>query len=253
MNATIKRSTQQARRYSLVYDSYAVDDVSVEIFDPDHWGQAAKRHDEGRGSVWFITDVDRHWVLKHYLRGGLFKDLLTDRYLFTGFDRSRMIREFDMLCEMKRRSLPVPRPIAAMAVRSGPLFYRGAMITERLQNSTSLASLISCEEVSDQMWFDVGSTIGQFHGASVLHRDLNVTNILRRGGDWYLIDFDKCCFVGGGANTRWRQDNLSRFQRSIRKLSEETNQSLDQKQWRVFKEGYESVLAASQTDSGSVV
>jgi 3-deoxy-D-manno-octulosonic acid kinase len=246
MNATIKRSTQQARRYSLVYDSYAVDDVSVEIFDPDHWGQAAKRHDEGRGSVWFITDVDRHWVLKHYLRGGLFKDLLTDRYLFTGFDRSRMIREFDMLCEMKRRSLPVPRPIAAMAVRSGPLFYRGAMITERLQNSTSLASLISCEEVSDQMWFDVGSTI-------VLHRDLNVTNILRRGGDWYLIDFDKCCFVGGGATTRWRQDNLSRFQRSIRKLSKETNHSLDQKQWRVFKEGYESALAASQTDSGSVV
>jgi 3-deoxy-D-manno-octulosonic acid kinase len=253
MNASIKRSTQQERRYCLVYDSCAVDDVSMGIFDPDHWGQMAKRHDEGRGSVWFITDVDRHWVLKHYLRGGLFKDLLTDRYLFTGFDRSRMIREFDMLCEMKRRSLPVPRPIAAMAVRSGPLFYRGAMITERLQNSTSLASLISCEEVSDQMWFDVGSTIGQFHGASVLHRDLNVTNILRRGGDWYLIDFDKCCFVGGGANTRWRQDNLSRFQRSIRKLSEETNQSLDQKQWRVFKEGYESVLAASQTDSGSVV
>ena len=253
MNASIKRSTQQERRYCLVYDSCAVDDVSMGIFDPDHWGQMAKRHDEGRGSVWFITDVDRHWVLKHYLRGGLFKDLLTDRYLFTGFDRSRMIREFDMLCEMKRRSLPVPRPIAAMAVRSGPLFYRGAMITERLQNSTSLASLISCEEVSDQMWFDVGSTIGQFHSASVLHRDLNVTNILRRGGDWYLIDFDKCCFVGGGANTRWRQDNLSRFQRSIRKLSEETNQSLDQKQWRVFKEGYESVLAASQTDSGSVV
>ena len=253
MNATIKRSTQQARRYSLVYDRCAVDDVSGEIFEPDHWGQAAKRHDEGRGSVWCITDVDRHWVLKHYLRGGLFKDLLTDRYLFTGFDRSRMIREFDMLCEMKRRSLPVPRPIAAMAVRSGPLFYRGAMITEQLQNSTSLASLISCEEVSDQMWFDVGSTIGQFHGASVLHRDLNVTNILRRGGDWYLIDFDKCCFVGGGATTRWRQDNLSRFQRSIRKLSKETNQSLDQKQWRVFKEGYESALAASQTDSGSVV
>jgi len=252
MNASIKRSTQQERRYCLVYDSCAVDDVSMGIFDPDHWGQMAKRHDEGRGSVWFITDVDRHWVLKHYLRGGLFKDLLTDRYLFTGFDRSRMIREFDMLCEMKRRSLPVPRPIAAMAVRSGPLFYRGAMITERLQNSTSLASLISCEEVSDQMWFDVGSTIGQFHSASVLHRDLNVTNILRRGGDWYLIDFDKCCFVGGGANTRWRQDNLSRFQRSICKLSEETNQSLDQKQWRVFKEGYESVLAASQTDSGSV-
>lgn len=253
MNATIKRSTQQERRYSLVYDSCAVDDVSVGIFDPDHWGRAAMLHDEGRGSVWFITDADRHWVLKHYLRGGLLKDLLTDRYWFTGFARSRMIREFDMLCEMRRRSLPVPRPIAAMAVRSGPLFYRGALITERLQNSTSLASLISCGGVSAQMWFDVGSTIGQFHSASVLHSDLNVTNVLRRGDDWFLIDFDKCCFVDGGSNIRWRQDNLNRFQRSIRKVGKETNQGQDEEQWSVFKEGYESAFAASQADNGSVV
>ena len=246
MNETIKRSTQQERHYRLVYDSCAVDNASVEIFDPDHWVQSAIRHNEGRGSVWFIADAERQWVLKHYLRGGLFGNLLTDRYLFTGFDRSRMIREFDMLCAMGSQSLPVPRPIAALATRSGPLFYRGALITERLVNSTSLASLISIGQAPADMWFDVGSTIGKFHGANVFHHDLNVTNLLLYDGSWYLIDFDKCRFVPRESAVEWRQDNLKRFQRSIRKFDKGSAQSQLEKRWHVFTEGYESSLAAAK-------
>ena len=62
MNETIKRSTQQERHCCLVYDSCAVDNASVEIFDPDYWAQSATRHNEGRGSVWFIDDAERQWV-----------------------------------------------------------------------------------------------------------------------------------------------------------------------------------------------
>ena len=244
MNETIKRSTQQERHCCLVYDSCAVDNASVEIFDPDYWAQSATRHNEGRGSVWFIDDAERQWVLKHYLRGGLFRNFLTDRYLFTGFDRSRMIREFDMLCVMRSNALPVPKPIASLATRSGPLFYRGALITERLVNSTSLASLISTAQAPAEMWFDVGGTIGKFHGANVFHHDLNVTNLLLTDGTWYLIDFDKCRFVPGESASKWRQDNLKRFQRSIRKVDQASDQIQLEKRWRVFTEGYESSLAA---------
>ena len=244
MNETIKRSTQQERHYRLVYDSCAVDNASVEIFDPDYWAQSAVRHNEGRGSVWFIADTEKQWVLKHYLRGGLFGNLLTDRYLFTGFDRSRMIREFDMLCAMRSHALPVPKPIAALATRSGPLFYRGALITERLVNSASLASLMSLGQTPDDMWFEVGSIIGKFHHANVFHHDLNVTNLLLNDGNWYLIDFDKCRFATGESASNWRQDNLRRLQRSIRKVDQASDQIQFEKRWRVFTEGYESSLAA---------
>jgi len=243
MNETIKRSTQQERHYCLVYDSCAVDNASVAIFEPDYWAQSANRHNEGRGSVWFIADADKQWVLKHYLRGGLFRKLLTDRYLFTGFDRSRMIREFDMLCAMRSYALPVPRPIAALATRSGPLFYRGGLITERLVSSTSLASLIAIGQAPTDIWFDVGSTIGKFHDAHVFHHDLNVSNVLLYQGNWYLIDFDKCRFVPEESAVGWRQDNLKRFQRSICKVDQLSDQSQLEKRWRVFTEGYESTLA----------
>ena len=51
MNETIKRATQQERHYCLVYDSCAVDNASVEIFDPDYWAQFTFRHHDGSGSV----------------------------------------------------------------------------------------------------------------------------------------------------------------------------------------------------------
>ena len=44
----------------------------------------------GRGSVVFLRDSVRRWVLRHYRRGGAVASLLDDRYLWTGEERTRV-------------------------------------------------------------------------------------------------------------------------------------------------------------------
>ena len=55
----------------------------------------------GRGTVAFVRDGERRWVLRHYRRGGLVARLLDDRYLWTGADRTRAFREWRLLRELR--------------------------------------------------------------------------------------------------------------------------------------------------------
>jgi predicted Ser/Thr protein kinase len=56
----------------------------------------------------------------------------------------------------------------------------------------------------------------RFHDAGLDHADLNAHNILLDSrGDFWLIDFDKARLRAAGG---WREGNLQRLERSLRKL-----------------------------------
>ncbi|MFZ8975331.1 MAG: lipopolysaccharide kinase InaA family protein, partial [Pseudomonadales bacterium] len=116
MKSTTARAIQHQRDQYIVYDSCLVQDAKAALFDPLFWGDKASLHCEGRGAVWFLSAPEGQWVLKRYVRGGMMKNLLTDAYLFTGFARTRMVLEFNLLCQMRSLGLPVPTPVAAYAV-----------------------------------------------------------------------------------------------------------------------------------------
>jgi 3-deoxy-D-manno-octulosonic acid kinase len=171
---------------------------------------------QGRGQTCFFSYQDDRYVLRHYRRGGSMASWLDDRYLWTGLERTRAFREWQLLAKLRERRLPVPDPVAARVVRWG-VFYRADLVTREIQNSRTLATHLMRLPLSFEQWRKIGRNIRGFHEAGVFHADLNAHNILIDSlGKVFLIDFDKGAIRK--SSTRWKQSNLMRLHRSLLKL-----------------------------------
>lgn len=213
--------TLATRHGCIWYHPERVAEPTPALFDPRAWQTAARvtPAGAGRGAAWFISDGARELVLRGYRRGGAVGRLVHDWYLFTGARRTRPAREWRMLVFLESRDLPAPRPVAAQYVRSG-LVYRADMLTERLAGTRSLSEHLVRRPLDAAHWRDIGHTVRMFHDAGVWHADLNAHNILLGAdGRTYLIDFDRARLRSPGT---WRQANLDRLARSLRKLAAQT-------------------------------
>ena len=110
---------KQLENQYIIYDSSIVDDVGVEEFDIASYkakntvlGEAS-----GRGATYFVKRRELSCVLRHYHRGGMMASISKDRYWWTGVYNTRSWREWYLLVKLKDWDLPVPRAIAARAVR----------------------------------------------------------------------------------------------------------------------------------------
>lgn len=97
--------------------------------------------------------------------------------------------------------LPVPMPVAAIAEKKG-LFIRCSMLEERIEDSRSVAEIIAERALSAEETDAIGMTIRRFMDAGVYHSDLNIRNILLRGTEVFIIDFDKCALRRGDAGRK---------------------------------------------------
>ena len=214
----VREASRPITRGAMLYDASLGDHADERWFDPDRWhGRAAvDRQAGGRGSVTFLRDDARRWVLRHYRRGGAVARLLDDRYLYTGADRTRGFREWRLLKELATLGLPAPRPVAARYGRAGA-FYRADLLTEELPSRTTLAQALAAGPLPTQSWSDIGCCIGRFHAHGVRHADLNAHNIvLGAAHEVWLLDFDRGRIVPRGA---WEDAVLARLGRSLGKVT----------------------------------
>ena len=196
--------------------------------------QRARPVAAGRGGNWFIDADDGAWVLRHYRRGGFVARLVADRYLWTGYARSRSLREFRLLTELRAAALPVPRPLAARVVRRG-LVYRADLITEVLPGTVTLAARLALHAIDPAELGAVGRCVRAMHDMGVWHADLNAHNILLDdSGRVFLIDFDRARRRAGG---HWKAGNLARLRRSLDKLAG-PGQGFDPARWQTLLDGY---------------
>ncbi|MEL6466030.1 MAG: 3-deoxy-D-manno-octulosonic acid kinase [Pseudomonadota bacterium] len=199
--------------------------------------QAWQGSTEGRSQAHFFHYADRDMVLRHFHRGGLVGRLNRDLYLGLGADRSRALREFDLLAEMHAEGLPVPLPVAARYSPFGP-FYRADIITQRIPDAYTMQEVLEERALSSALWHRVGASVRRLHDHGVYHSDLNCRNILIDTSDkvWF-IDFDKCEKRAPGA---WAQANLERLKRSLRKTKTQTpSLHWNAKDWGELLSGYE--------------
>jgi 3-deoxy-D-manno-octulosonic acid kinase len=176
------------------------------------------------------------WILRHYRRGGLVGRFIEDSYAWTGPNRTRAFREWRLLADLRRRGLPVPRPVAARIIREG-LLYRADLLTVQIPGAVPMSALVGRDQLDSQTLRAIGRCIAQFHRAGVWHADLNAHNIqLDDQGRVYLLDFDKGRLTT--PRSRWQRANLRRLHRSLHKIADACGQAPDERVWTELMAGY---------------
>ncbi len=221
----------------MLYDTLRTSNFSAEFFDPEYW----RRHDaiegtaRGRGTTWFIRAGAPSFVLRHNRRGGLAAKISTDRYWYRGDSETRSFAEWYLLYHLHRAGLPVPAPIAARFERRG-LLYRADLITQRIEDSESLAQRLARGSLPLTRWIEIGRCLRRFHDAGVCHADLNAHNILLTEEQVYLIDFDRGTLRKRGW---WADTTLVRLYRSLEKVTLlATPGSFTDQDWHSLLAGY---------------
>lgn len=205
----------QAGATRILYDPSGLDVISPEWLQPTFWRQrdAVLAEFGGRGQALAVSTGAGPAVLRRYLRGGMIARISRDHYWFTGYERSRSVREFRVLSRLHETGLPVPQPLMAGCERYGPT-YRAAILTRLLENTISLPQ--AADILEPVHWRRLGKTLDRFFRAGVVHPDLNAHNLLIDGDcHWYLIDFDRARIKAGPVDP---EPMLARLERSLDKL-----------------------------------
>jgi 3-deoxy-D-manno-octulosonic acid kinase len=177
----------------------------------------------GRGNTCFFELNGQAMVLRHYHRGGLARRISRTHYLFTGLERTRAMREFNVLLDLRQKGFPAPMPHACRVVRRG-LAYSASLVTHRLDGQTLAARMTThaTSPLSDSAWQSIGATIARLHVHGYFHADLNAHNIILDSSDAVsLIDFDRARLrspPAGNPENAWCVANIDRLQRSLAKL-----------------------------------
>lgn len=175
----------------------------------------------GRGPIHVVPlDGGGQAVVRPFRRGGLVRHLVEARY-FLG---DRAFHELALLARLRRRDLPVPRPLAAVQSRRIP-GYRAALVTRRIAGVEPLSRLLpgSPPDRTRRLMEAVGRTVGRLHAVGAAHADLNAHNLLAdpEASDRpvYLVDLDRGRLGDTPLPERAARGNLRRLRRSLEKLS----------------------------------
>lgn len=233
--------TLTTERGFILYDDTLTSHAGEELFSARHWARhtALRGAAGGRGNTWILAGENGEWVLRHYLRGGLVAHFNKDYYLWSGMERTRPWREWQLLAELYKAGLPVPQPVAAQVIRNR-FVYRGDLITRLIPDARSLAERLQDSRIELLPWRAIGMCLRRFHDAGIYHADLNAHNILiNSNDDIFLIDFDRGEHRAPSA--LWQEANLGRLQRSLRKLA--IPSSDDGHAWSMLLNGYNNKSA----------
>jgi len=237
---------EQGNEYCL-FDRSEITKFSPNMLSAKYWQEqnAITGSAQGRGTTWFVqyndknSEQEKHWVLRHYYRGGLIGKIINDSYLFTSQINTRAAKEFALLAHMQDLALPAPKPIAYRVSRHS-LFYRADLLSSRIENAQDLVAILAKQLITDALWFAIGEVIKRFHEQGIYHHDLNAHNILiDNNHKIWLIDFDQ-----GEQRTiqkNWQQSNMLRLLRSFRKEQNKlTNFNYLESNWKTLLDGYNS-------------
>lgn len=207
--------------YRILYEPSSASQIEPKWFATEFWQQQDKLLGgaPGRGTSCFVQGPQQKLVLRHYHRGGMVGRILHDRYLWTGWRRTRPWQEMAILAELWRRGLPVPAPVAAKVQRVGLCWYRADLLTGMLPDVEPLADVVA--ELPLAMLHYVGKTIRRFHDEGLHHVDLNPRNIVINSvtEEVFVLDFDRCQLFDKPLDPLRARRNLARLERGFMKLN----------------------------------
>lgn len=224
-------------RVYIIYDADLLKENVEDCFSADYWQQQKKviGSAQGRGTTWFVQLDKLQGALRHYRRGGLFGKIISDHYIFSGWQKTRSVQEFHLLDELNQAGVNVPKPIAARG-NKGMFSYQADLLSEKIPDAKDLVDILQQRALSQQEYQAIGVQIRKMHDTQVNHTDLNIHNILldKQGKVW-LIDFDKCYRQSGD---NWKKSNLERLLRSFNKELKKRSIKWQAADWQDLIRGY---------------
>lgn len=217
------------------------------MLNPNYWQQQnlVTGSAQGRGTTWFVAykdsdSIQHDWVLRHYYRGGLIGKIINDSYWFNGLEKTRAACEFALLRHMQTLQLPAPEPVAYRVIQKG-CYYKADLLSSRIQHAQDLVAVLSEAALHNDVWHTIGATIKRFHHHGIYHHDLNSHNILLDDKKQvFLIDFDRGELRTNPVNTRWKQENMARLQRSfLKELNKLAQFYFTEENWQALMIGYQ--------------
>lgn len=171
---------------------------------------------------------------------------LGDRYLRVG--EPRPSRELRVGWRLEEMGVPTVRHVGAATYPAGP-WYRGDLVTELVPDSRDLAAAVFESDSTAQAaraMAAAGGLVRTLHERGVVHRDLNMKNILITNGAAasegtgtraLILDLDRAS-IRARVGERARQRMLERFWRSARKWEARTGRIIAPGQRKAFEEAY---------------
>ncbi len=153
--------------------------------------------------------------LKQLRRGGTFGRLWCDR--FPG--RGRLLRNFSLPAEARRRGVATPRAVALLLVQGPPGLHRGWLALEEVEGTLDLANRFNSDRPPTVPELAaVMNVVKAMHDAGIEHRDLNLGNLLIRSSgaepEAFVIDLDGARSHSRALGFGPRQQSLRRLERS---------------------------------------
>ena len=231
--------TIEHNKLRIVFDDSLIHDDVEACFDAQYWKAQNKviGSAQGRGTTWFVQLDEIEGALRHYRRGGLFGKIVSDHYIFTGWNKTRSLAEFHLLQTLNQAGVNVPKPVAAIA-KKRMFCYQADLLSEKIPNAQDLVSVLQQRTLTPDEYSAIAEQIKKMHQAQVNHTDLNIHNILldKQSKAW-LIDFDKCYQQSG---EDWKEGNLQRLLRSFNKELNKRQIKWQQRDWELLINAYYS-------------
>ncbi|MFT7463942.1 MAG: hypothetical protein ACI9EF_002290 [Pseudohongiellaceae bacterium] len=185
----------------------------------EQWGQPVLNHGlVGRAQLHVLDTPGGQLVAKALSRGGLLGGVLPGLYM----DSWRPVREAALAESLKAQGVPTATVVVARSARATAGLYRCEIATARLPGTVDLLDALVSRPVAE--WTElagaVGRTLGRLHEVGLVHRDMQVKNLLvgagfeRQDSLLPVIDLDGCEMVGQ-LGRRERLAALARFARSL--------------------------------------
>ena len=192
---------------------------------PTLHGYAARaptaREMQGRGVAYALAlpGTGLRAVVRHNRHGGLLRSLTGD--LFRGATRAP--KELDIAVGLAELNIPTPAVLAYAIYPAGAGFSRSDVVTAEVPDARDFGDVLLAtnddQEGREAAWGAVETLLDEMRESGVLHRDLNVKNILLRGNgekpQAWLLDVDRVQF--GWLPPEADEKNRSRLARSVEK------------------------------------
>ena len=199
------------------YDPGAIHNFTDKLFNIDYISKEGliKSSMDGRNKALEISYQNNSYFLKHYARGGFVSKISKDRYIFSNLASTRSLKEYNLLKQMHKDGLPVPKP-AALRVIYNRFTYKTDLLTCKVPNQGTLYQMIVNNKMNDVLWQSLKKTLIFFSEKNIYHFDLNSKNIiLSEDNKFFLLDFDKSFFTD---NKKIFIKSIYRLERSLKKI-----------------------------------